>query len=177
LRQDRLVAQDEDLDLFGLVGTSVQHQPAHERYEDPIDRHQRHRWVMQGRVRGRTGRSSGCAAFRAPTPAVRGSAGRARQRGGEAGQRLDVTSSDAFGQMALAVTPAAVVSTPRRRALEWRVLISFARPAPDHGRQKIPPRTARFEQDRVRRLNRAAGLGPPAVRPQPSTPNPRSSNG
>jgi hypothetical protein len=59
LQHDQLVTQNEDLDLFGPVGTSLQHQLAHERYEEPIDQHQRHRWIILGRVRGRAGRSMG----------------------------------------------------------------------------------------------------------------------
>ena len=58
LQHDQLVAQNEDLDLFGPVWTSLQHHPAHERHEDPIDQRQRHRWIMLGRRQGRTGRPS-----------------------------------------------------------------------------------------------------------------------
>jgi len=59
LEHGELVAQDQDLDLLGGVGTSAQSHPAQQLGEHPIDQHQRHRLIMLGCDRRRTGRSTG----------------------------------------------------------------------------------------------------------------------
>ena len=49
-----LVAQDEDLDVLGGVGSGAQHDPAHELGEHQVDQPQRHQRIMPGSCRGRT---------------------------------------------------------------------------------------------------------------------------
>jgi hypothetical protein len=48
LEHGELVAQDQDLDLLGGVGTRAQGHPAQQLGEHPIDQHQRHRLIMLG---------------------------------------------------------------------------------------------------------------------------------
>ena len=48
LEHGELVAQDQDLDLLGVVGSSAQHDPAEELGEHVIDQSQRHRGIMAG---------------------------------------------------------------------------------------------------------------------------------
>jgi hypothetical protein len=59
LEHGELMTQDQDLDLLGGVGTGAQGHPAQQLGEDPIDQHQRHRLIMLGCERRRTGRSTG----------------------------------------------------------------------------------------------------------------------
>jgi hypothetical protein len=56
----------------------TQHHPAHGRHDHLIGQRQRHRWIMQGRVRCRTARQRMCAAFLAPTGEARAEHGRHR---------------------------------------------------------------------------------------------------
>jgi hypothetical protein len=48
LEHGELVAQDEDLDVLGGVGSGVQHHPAQELGEHQVDQSQRHRRIMLG---------------------------------------------------------------------------------------------------------------------------------
>ena len=57
LEHGELVAQDQDLDLLGGVGSGAQHDPAQELGEHLVDQPQRHQRIMPGTCRGRTGRS------------------------------------------------------------------------------------------------------------------------
>ena len=66
LQHGELVTQDQDLDLLGGVGSSAQRHPAQERGEHPVDQHQRHRRIMLGCGRRRTGRSAGVRGFGHP---------------------------------------------------------------------------------------------------------------
>jgi hypothetical protein len=56
-KHGELVAQDQDLDLFGRVGSGAQHDPAEEHGEHLIDQSQRHQRIMPAACRGRTARS------------------------------------------------------------------------------------------------------------------------
>jgi hypothetical protein len=58
LEHRELVAQDQDLDLLGRIGTGAQGRPAQQLGEHSIDQHQHHRLIMMGRERRRTGRST-----------------------------------------------------------------------------------------------------------------------
>jgi hypothetical protein len=144
LQHDQLVAQDEDLDLFGLVGTSLQHQPAYERYEDPIDQHQRHRWIMLGRIRGRTGRSWGCAAFRAPTGSRESPLGYRRIQGELVGLGHAVAASTVWKIL----NSAGLDPAPQRSGPTWQQFLSaqasrFVRPmvGSPAGRRRLQPET------------------------------------
>jgi hypothetical protein len=57
LEHGELVAQNQDLDVLGGVGSGAQHDPAEERGEHLVDQSQRHQRIMPGLCRGRTGRS------------------------------------------------------------------------------------------------------------------------
>jgi hypothetical protein len=46
LEHGELVAQDQDLDVLGGVGSGVQHDPAQELGEHLVDQLQRHRRIM-----------------------------------------------------------------------------------------------------------------------------------
>jgi hypothetical protein len=46
LEHSELVAQDEDLDLLGGVGSGAQHHPAQDLREHSVDQSQRHRRIM-----------------------------------------------------------------------------------------------------------------------------------
>jgi hypothetical protein len=48
LEHGELVAQDQDLDLLGGVGSGVQHDPAQELGEHLVDQPQRHQRIMPG---------------------------------------------------------------------------------------------------------------------------------
>jgi hypothetical protein len=48
LQHVQLVAQDEDLDLLGGLGSGAQHHPAQKLGEYQIDQPQRHRRIMPG---------------------------------------------------------------------------------------------------------------------------------
>jgi hypothetical protein len=62
-----LVAQDEDLDLLGCIGSGVQHHPTQELGQHQIDQPQRHRRIMPGPVSDELARHGLCSRFRAPT--------------------------------------------------------------------------------------------------------------
>jgi hypothetical protein len=57
LEHRELMAQDQDLDVLGGVGSGVQHDPAEELGEHLVDQSQRHQRSMPGTCRGRMGRS------------------------------------------------------------------------------------------------------------------------
>jgi hypothetical protein len=52
-----LMAQDQDLDVLGGVGSGLQHDPAEELGEHLVDQSQRHQRSMPGTCRGRMGKS------------------------------------------------------------------------------------------------------------------------
>jgi hypothetical protein len=56
-----LVAQDQDLDLLGGVGSSAQHDPAEERGEHLVDQPQRHQRIMPGHLPRTNEQVMGCA--------------------------------------------------------------------------------------------------------------------
>jgi hypothetical protein len=60
LQHGQQVAQGEDLDILSQVRAGAQPHLAHEHREHPMDHLQRHQQIMLGRVRCRTGRSTGC---------------------------------------------------------------------------------------------------------------------
>ena len=63
-----LVAQDQDLDLLGGVGSGAQHDPAQELGEHQVDQPQRHQRIMPGQPVADERAGQGlCAQFRAPT--------------------------------------------------------------------------------------------------------------
>ena len=53
------MAQDQDLDLLGSVGSRAQHHPAQEPGDHHVDQPQRHRGIMPGFRRRRNNRSAG----------------------------------------------------------------------------------------------------------------------
>jgi hypothetical protein len=57
LEHGELVAQDQDLDVLGGVGSGAQHDPAQELGEHLVGQSQRHQGIMPASCRGRTGRS------------------------------------------------------------------------------------------------------------------------
>ncbi len=60
-RTRELVAQDQDLDLLGRVGSGVQHQPAQELGDHHVDQPQRPRGIIPGLHRRRPGAGTWCA--------------------------------------------------------------------------------------------------------------------
>jgi hypothetical protein len=48
LEHGELVAQDQDLDVLGGVGSGAQHDPAQELEENLVDQPQRHQRIMPG---------------------------------------------------------------------------------------------------------------------------------
>ena len=66
LEHGELVAQDQDLEVLGDVGSGAQHDPAEELGEHLVDQWQRHQRIMQGTCRGRTSRSRAVHSFGHP---------------------------------------------------------------------------------------------------------------
>ena len=61
LEHGELVAQDQDLDLLGGVGSGAQHDPAQELGEHLVDQPQRHQRIMPGHLPRTNGQVTGCA--------------------------------------------------------------------------------------------------------------------
>ena len=60
LEHGELVAQDQDLDLLGGVGSGAQHDPAQELGEHLVDQSQRHQRIMPGCLPRTNGQVRGC---------------------------------------------------------------------------------------------------------------------
>ena len=61
LEHGELVAQDQDLDVLGGVGSGAQHDPAEELGEHLVDQSQRHQRIMPGHLPRTNGQVTGCA--------------------------------------------------------------------------------------------------------------------
>ena len=60
LEHGELVAQDQDLDVLGGVGSGAQHDPAEELGEHLVDQSQRHQRIMPGHLPRTNGQVTGC---------------------------------------------------------------------------------------------------------------------
>ena len=100
LEHGELVAQDQDLDVLGGVGSGAQHDPAQELGEHLVDQPQRHRRIMPGTCRGRTSRSRAvCTVSGTHRPGAAAAPGCAagcggRGRGRNAGAARDAADED-----------------------------------------------------------------------------------